>query len=315
MKKGYVLMTISLCILCCVGWSFCAAFAAPYDQAVFDAQKRLTELGYNPGPVDGMMGQKTETAIKNFQKDQGLAITGKLDEGTKQALSQDNIEKSQVTEPAQVEKPVSEPQQGTGNSLRADNAYNVAIFDTGVDIPRHEAPKVGLEGAVHGSLVLSFVDRRKCPKPELDKLLEKTDTSKSSTERHNIAVAECRKSAVYDGLENQLKKAGLNVQYVPLEKGQSLQDVDKNHDYDVRIVIGTSMAGKERYSTWDPIVITLRPFYTVSLSSSQKEQQFAYDSLPYDLEKLDSDPVVADLLAKEKETIPKIIQWINENME
>jgi g-D-glutamyl-meso-diaminopimelate peptidase len=33
-------------------------------------------LGYNPGPVDGLMGSKTERAIKSFQKDVGLVQDG-----------------------------------------------------------------------------------------------------------------------------------------------------------------------------------------------------------------------------------------------
>ena len=53
-----------------------------YDQTVYQAQKRLNELGYNPGPLDGFWGKKTENAIKSFQRDQRLPISGKLDEET-----------------------------------------------------------------------------------------------------------------------------------------------------------------------------------------------------------------------------------------
>jgi len=41
-------------------------------------QKELTEMNYNPGPVDGLMGKKTALAIKAFEKDQNLPITGKI---------------------------------------------------------------------------------------------------------------------------------------------------------------------------------------------------------------------------------------------
>jgi len=60
--------------------------AANYDETVYQAQKKLKELGYNSGPLDGIWGSKTETAIKKFQQDKGLPITGKLDEGTKEKL-------------------------------------------------------------------------------------------------------------------------------------------------------------------------------------------------------------------------------------
>lgn len=43
---------------------------------VADAQRLLTELGYRPGPVDGMMGPKTCNAILTFQTDNGLPTDG-----------------------------------------------------------------------------------------------------------------------------------------------------------------------------------------------------------------------------------------------
>lgn len=46
------------------------------------AQKLLTILGFNPGPADGVMGNKTRNAISEYQKQQGLATTGELDSVT-----------------------------------------------------------------------------------------------------------------------------------------------------------------------------------------------------------------------------------------
>jgi hypothetical protein len=40
-------------------------------------QALLTQLGYEPGPVDGVMGKKTEAAIKAFQKNVNLPEDGK----------------------------------------------------------------------------------------------------------------------------------------------------------------------------------------------------------------------------------------------
>lgn len=41
-------------------------------------QKRLLRLGFNPGPLDGDFGQKTEAAVKDFQRKHGLEIDGKV---------------------------------------------------------------------------------------------------------------------------------------------------------------------------------------------------------------------------------------------
>jgi hypothetical protein len=45
------------------------------------AQKLLKDLGYNPGPVDGMYGKRTETAIKRFQLDNGKLQDGLISPG------------------------------------------------------------------------------------------------------------------------------------------------------------------------------------------------------------------------------------------
>lgn len=39
-------------------------------------QQRLLALGFDPGPVDGKLGQKTRAAIADYQRAHGLAATG-----------------------------------------------------------------------------------------------------------------------------------------------------------------------------------------------------------------------------------------------
>lgn len=50
-------------------------------------QQKLADMGYNPGPVDGVMGSKTERAIKRFQRDYKLEQTGTLDAKTLNILN------------------------------------------------------------------------------------------------------------------------------------------------------------------------------------------------------------------------------------
>jgi peptidoglycan hydrolase-like protein with peptidoglycan-binding domain len=58
----------------------------PSAAEVTAAQKRLDELGYWVGPVDGKMGQATQQALMAFQKIQGLNKSGSLDAATTAAL-------------------------------------------------------------------------------------------------------------------------------------------------------------------------------------------------------------------------------------
>ena len=48
-------------------------------------QKALNEMGYNAGPVDGVLGLRTQTALTQFQTDKGLPL-GNLNLETLQAL-------------------------------------------------------------------------------------------------------------------------------------------------------------------------------------------------------------------------------------
>jgi peptidoglycan hydrolase-like protein with peptidoglycan-binding domain len=46
------------------------------DPAVRDLQEALKVLGYDPGPVDGIFGEKTENAVKMFQQAREIAVDG-----------------------------------------------------------------------------------------------------------------------------------------------------------------------------------------------------------------------------------------------
>ena len=53
---------------------------------IIDVQTMLTETGYNPGPIDGKMGAKTITAIKQYQTVNSIYASGKLDQPTLESL-------------------------------------------------------------------------------------------------------------------------------------------------------------------------------------------------------------------------------------
>ena len=57
-----------------------------HDSGVEAAQMRLKNLGYYAGKVDGINGPRTSTAFANFQRDNGLMVTGNYDYYTQAML-------------------------------------------------------------------------------------------------------------------------------------------------------------------------------------------------------------------------------------
>ena len=52
---------------------------------VQQVQAALKSRGYDPGPVDNVMGTRTKAALTKFQKDNGLPV-GQMDTETMKAL-------------------------------------------------------------------------------------------------------------------------------------------------------------------------------------------------------------------------------------
>lgn len=83
-QKNYfsirVLLLICVFVLCLTSTS---VSSQDYDNVtVREAQKKLQMSGYDPGPIDGIWGKKTENAIKKYQYDNELPETGNLDSPT-----------------------------------------------------------------------------------------------------------------------------------------------------------------------------------------------------------------------------------------
>jgi len=53
-----------------------AASEAPTRAEIAEIQRLLTELGYSVGPIDGLLGPRTTTAIDQYQRDRKIARTG-----------------------------------------------------------------------------------------------------------------------------------------------------------------------------------------------------------------------------------------------
>jgi peptidoglycan hydrolase-like protein with peptidoglycan-binding domain len=56
---------------------------------VKQVQAALKSKGMDPGPEDGVLGAKTQQAIREFQKSNNLSVTGRIDDKTASALGVD----------------------------------------------------------------------------------------------------------------------------------------------------------------------------------------------------------------------------------
>lgn len=78
------------------------------EALVRDIQQRLSELGYEPGPVDGVMGARTRDSILAFQRDMGLQADGVADTGLL-AVLQEVRESPRVASPSPAPAPAPAP--------------------------------------------------------------------------------------------------------------------------------------------------------------------------------------------------------------
>ena len=83
-------------------------------RAVRSLQEWLTEVGYRPGPVDGVFGKRTEAAVIALRRDSGLVDSGKVHGGVWKALHDLLAAQRAYVEPAPVDDFVIVPRTDWG---------------------------------------------------------------------------------------------------------------------------------------------------------------------------------------------------------
>jgi peptidoglycan hydrolase-like protein with peptidoglycan-binding domain len=71
-----------------------SAHASMSSDQVRQIQQALSDRGFDPGPVDGVMGPKTRQAMRNFRQAQGLSGGDNADSATLSALGVDKTTSS-----------------------------------------------------------------------------------------------------------------------------------------------------------------------------------------------------------------------------
>lgn len=97
-------------------------------------QELLMQLGYNPGSPDGLMGRKTKNALKNYQEDQQLLVTGLIDDATlislglRQSSSQFSRQPSYQTSPPLSKNKVEKERWGSSSGQQVSEVSPMPAF-------------------------------------------------------------------------------------------------------------------------------------------------------------------------------------------
>ena len=103
---------------------------------VRQAQERLKEAGFNPGPVDGQLGVQTKEAIKEYQKAQGIPQTGQLDEPTRDLLMVQNPKDA----PAEMQAPRGSTREETRPGESMPGGRTPSEPGAGSSLPGNSSP-------------------------------------------------------------------------------------------------------------------------------------------------------------------------------
>ena len=104
------------------GVSTSTASKKPNAQDTREAQQLLTDLGYEPGPVDGDYGRRTAGAVKAFQRDAGITQGGWIDQDLLSVLRR--VASQRSSSPSRVEpRPAQETRRSSGIPANAHIDY------------------------------------------------------------------------------------------------------------------------------------------------------------------------------------------------
>jgi peptidoglycan hydrolase-like protein with peptidoglycan-binding domain/DNA invertase Pin-like site-specific DNA recombinase len=117
------------------GTGYAAPSGSPKVRAL---QTRLKRAGFNPGPVDGLFGPRTQAAVKRLQQSGGVAANGIVGQTThsllaKESSTSDTTRTRSGQEPAPDRRAAdrgSQPGRNAGTELPLARAMETAPFDT-----------------------------------------------------------------------------------------------------------------------------------------------------------------------------------------
>ena len=98
---------------------------------VKEIQKRLKELGYLTGTADGVFGEKTEEAVKAFQKRNGLTADGVVGNATRTKLNSSSAKKAETA--TQSDETLRKGDKGDEVKKLQQRLKELGYYNTSID--------------------------------------------------------------------------------------------------------------------------------------------------------------------------------------
>ncbi|WP_229683047.1 peptidoglycan-binding domain-containing protein [Virgibacillus oceani] len=121
-----------------------------HNRLVGDLQRKLKKLGYYDGKIDNNFGPKTESAVKAFQKHEGLIQDGSYGPKTQAVMKNAKSKKKNKIGPSVIPYPgyhfeLRSPQMHDDNVGRIQRALNNAAGHKVVEVDNYYGPNTANE--------------------------------------------------------------------------------------------------------------------------------------------------------------------------
>ena len=179
------------------------------SQTTMEVQRLLSELGYGPGPIDGLYGEKTRAAIKAYQRDAEFTVDGAVSDALLRSLRQAKT-KAKVATESEVRETV----------------------------PEREAD-VGLEAETEAETDAGLMSKKVLPEPLISaqaETAETVETEKTAVIEENQQTEFCRMidatMAAYKAAEQDTDRArgGITIDQIDENRNDQLRRILENEE-------------------------------------------------------------------------------------
>lgn len=100
-------------------------------------QTRLKAAGYDPGPADGVLGSRTRAAIGDWQRANGMPVTGEVSSSLLASLEHPRVTTTTTTTTTTTQRTVGPQKRGGEADLAASDRLPPYVSDIQAELARH----------------------------------------------------------------------------------------------------------------------------------------------------------------------------------